>query len=135
MKYKNYCFAINSYPQALETINSCINNNILPTIYIKNFIIQRMGKEWLIELNNLLKEKKFKKNYKLFVDCKKNYGLLIDLIELKIDFLKTQADKNTLKRLKQIAIKNKVLLNPNFSVVDLSRINNVDRKIVNILTN
>ena len=135
MKYKNYCFAINSYPQALETINSCINNNILPTIYIKNFIIQRMGKEWLIELNNLLKEKKFKKNYKLFVDCKKNYGLLIDLIELKIDFLKTQADKNTLKRLKQIAIKNKVLLNPSFSVVDLSRINNVDRKIVNILTN
>ncbi len=94
-----------------------------------------MGKEWLIELNNLLQESKVKKNYKFFVDCKKNYGLLIDLIELKIDFLKTQADNNTLKRLNQIAIKNKVLLNPSFSVVDLSRINNVDRKIVNILTN
>ena len=135
MKYNKYCFAINSYQQAKEVIKICINNNIFPILFIKYFIINKMGKEWLIELNNLIKKDNIKKNFKIFVDCKKNYGLLISIIELKIDYLKTDADKNTFNRLNQIAKKNKVSLNPNFSVVDLSKIQNINKKIKNILNN
>ena len=91
-----------------------------------------MGKEWLIELNNLIKKDKFNNNFKIFVDCKRNYGLFISMVELKINYLKAEADKKTFKRLSEIAKKNKVLLNPGFSVVDLSKIKNIKKKIVNL---
>ena len=86
MKYNKYCFAINSYYQARDVIKICINNNIFPIIFIKYFIINRMGKEWLIELNNLIKKDKFNNNFKIFVDCKRNYGLFISMVELKINY-------------------------------------------------
>tara|TARA_Y100001970_G_C14251179_1_gene872011 strand:+ start:216 stop:623 length:408 start_codon:yes stop_codon:yes gene_type:complete len=133
VKYKKYCFAIISYQQAIETINACINKKILPVLFIKYFMINRLGRDWLVEFNNSIKENKIKNKYKLFIDCKKNYGLLIDLLELEVEYLKTEADKNTLKRLNQIARKNKVSLNPNFSIVDLSRIKHINKKITNIL--
>ena len=71
-------------------------------------MINRLGRDWLVEFNNSIKENKIKNKYKLFIDCKKNQGLLIDLLELEVEYLKTEADKNTLKRLNQIARKNKV---------------------------
>ena len=54
-------------------------------------------------------------------DVKKNYGLFITLVEKKIKFIKLEAEDKILKRLKEIALLNKVLINPNFSIVDLSR--------------
>jgi hypothetical protein len=62
------------------------------------------------------------------VDCKKNYGLFINLVEQKIDYLKVDAKKETYKKLNQIAKKNKVLINPKFSVLDFSKIKNIDLK-------
>ena len=72
---------------------------------------------------------------KFYIDSGNDYGFSILIIKENIDYLKLRSNKIILSKIKQIAKKNKVLLNPNFSVVDLSRINNVDRKIVNILTN
>ena len=133
MKYNNYCFVINSYHQAVKTIVACHNKKILPIIHIKYFIVNGFGPDWLKEFNNLIKKKFSKKKFKLFVDCKKNYGLFINLVEQKIDYLKVDAKKETLKRLNQIAKKNKVSLNPKFSILDLTKTKNIDVKINKIL--
>ena len=53
--------------------------------------------------------------------AKKIMVYLSNLVEQKIDYLKIDAKKETLKRLNQIAKKNKVSLNPQFSVLDLSK--------------
>ena len=92
-------------------------------------MINGFGPDWIKEFKNLLEKKFSKKKFKLFVDCKKNYGLFINLVEQKIDYLKIDAKKETYKRLNQIAKKNKVLLNPSFPIVDLSNIKNISRKI------
>ena len=94
MKIRKQSFAINSYHQAMQTISICYNKNILPIIYIKYFIVNGLGPHWLEELNNLLEQQFAKKNFNLFVDCKKNYGLFINLVEKKIDYLKVDAKKD-----------------------------------------
>ena len=92
-------------------------------------MVNGFGSDWIKQFNNLLKKKFSKKKFKIFVDCKSNYGLFINLVEQKIDYLKVDAKKETYKRLKQIANRNKVLLNPQFNVIDLSKIKNIDLKI------
>ena len=129
MKSKDYCFAINSYNQAVNIIINCQKRKIFPIIYIKYFMINGLGTDWVKELNNLLEQKFSRKKFKVFVDCKKNYGLFISLVEQKIDYLKVDAEKETFKRLNQIAKKNKVSLNPKFNVLDFSKIKNIDLKI------
>ena len=92
-------------------------------------MIHGLGPDWVEEFNSLLKQRFSKKKFKLFVDCKKNYGLFINLVEQQIDYLKVDAKKETYKRLNQIAKKNNVSLNPKFSVLDFSKIKNIDLKI------
>ena len=96
-------------------------------------MINGFGSDWLKEFNILLEKRFSKKTFKMYVDCKKNYGLFINLVEQKIDYLKVDAKKETLKRLNQIAKKNKVSLNPEFSVLNLSKIKKIDIKINKIL--
>ena len=91
-------------------------------------MINGFGSDWMKEFKNLLEQQFSKKKFKLFVDCKKNYALFINLVEQKIDYLKVDAKKETYKKLNQIAKKNKVLINPKFSVLDFSKIKNVDLK-------
>ena len=96
-------------------------------------MINGFGSDWLKEFNILLEQRFSKKTFKMYVDCKNNYGLFINLVEQKIDYLKIDAKKETMKRLNQIAKKNKVSLNPQFSILDLSKIKNIDIKIDKIL--
>ena len=96
-------------------------------------MINGFGSDWLKEFNILLEKRFSKKTFKMYVDCKMNYGLFINLVEQKIDYLKVDAKKETLKRLSQIAKRNKVSLNPKFSVLDLTKIKNIDIKINKIL--
>ena len=60
---------------------------------------------------------------------KKNYGLFIDLVEKKINYVNVQANSETIKRLQQIAKLNKVSVNPDFSIVDIARYKNVSAKL------
>jgi len=83
----------------------------------------------LQELQRLLLTRFTSKNYKIYVDSKKNYGLFIDLVENQVSYIKVNANNETLKRLKQIAKLNKVLINPKFSIVDLSKTKNLQLKI------
>ena len=70
-----------------------------------------------------------KNDYKFYVDSKRNYGLFIDLVETKVEFIKIKANEELCKKLKQIAKKNKVVINPSFSVVDLSKNKNKTTKL------
>ena len=81
-------------------------------------------KNLIICLNKNFQKKKFK----LFVDCKKNYALFINLVEQRIDYLKVDEKTETYKKLNQIAKKNNVLINPKFSVLDFSKIKNINLK-------
>ena len=129
MRSKNNCFTINSYDQASKIISYCKDNNVVPILFIKYFLINGFGIHWLQELKRLLLTRFTSKNYKIYVDSKKNYGLFIDLVENQVSYIKVNANNETLKRLKQIAKLNKVLINPKFSIVDLSKTKNLQLKI------
>ena len=99
------CFNIKNINQAKETILICKNKNIIPIFFIKFYIINGFGPDYIIEFRNLLLKKYNKNNFKILVDCNKNYGLFIYLTKQKIDFLKVKGDKLTLHKLGQIAKK------------------------------
>ena len=124
-----FCFNVNNIHQALETTRICKNHNIIPIFFIKFYLIDGFGPDWITEFRNLLLKKFNKKDYKILVDCKKNYGLFINLVQQKIDFLQVNADSKTLTRLKNIAKKNKVTVNAKISIIDLSDIKDIKSKI------
>ena len=73
------------------------------------------------------------KDFKMYVEVKKNYGLFISLVEKKINFIKFNANEETLKKLKEIGKLNKVLINPSFSIVDPSKTTNLNKKLTKII--
>ena len=78
-------------------------------------------------------ENKFKpKDFKIFVDVKKNYGLFISLIEERINYIAVKGNENSIERLTQIAKLNKVVINPSFSIVDTAESKNINLKLKNI---
>ena len=118
MKLKNYCFSFTNYNHSAEIIKTCNNKNIKPVLFINNKLISDLGIEWLNSLDVMLNTQKKLKNYKLYVDVKKNYGLFISLVEKGIDYIKIETSKENISKVKEIAKLNKVLINPQFSVVD-----------------
>ena len=118
MKLKNYCFSFTNYNHTAEIIKTCNNKNIKPVLFINNKLISDLGIEWLNSLDVMLNNQKKLKNYKLYVDVKKNYGLFISLVEKGIDYIKIETSKENTGKIKEIAKLNKVLINPQFSVVD-----------------
>jgi len=115
---KNYCFSFTNYNHTAEIIKTCNNKNIKPVLFINNKLISDLGIEWLNSLDVMLNTQKKLKNYKLYVDVKKNYGLFISLVEKGIDYIKVETSKENIRKIKEIAKLNKVLINPQFSVVD-----------------
>ena len=118
MKLKNYCFSFTNYNHTAEIIKTCNNKNIKPVLFINNKLISDLGIEWLNSLDVMLNNQKKLKNYKLYVDVKKNYGLFISLVEKEIDYIKIETSKENTSKIKEIAKLNNVLINPQFSVVD-----------------
>ena len=118
MKLKNYCFSFTNYNHTAEIIKTCNNKNIQPVLFINHKLISDLGIEWLNSLDVMLNTQKKLKNYKLYVDVKKNYGLFISLVEKGIDYIKVETSKENIRKIKEIAKLNKVLINPQFSVVD-----------------
>ena len=128
-----FCFKVNTVNQACKIISICQNNKIIPIFFIQFYIINGFGSDWIIEFQNLLLKKFNKNSFKLFVDCKKNYGLFINLVDQKIDYLKVNGDNNILFRLKQIAQKNKISINPKIAILDTTKIKNIELKIIKYL--
>ena len=128
-----FCFKVNTIHQALKITYICKNNKIVPIFFIQFYIINGFGPDWIIEFRNLLLKKFKKSSFKLYVDCKKNYGLFINLVGQKIDYLKVSGDNNILFRLKQIAQKNKISINPKIAILDTTKIKNIELKIIKYL--
>ena len=124
MKNKNNfkCFSVSSLKQSLRIIKICKIKDINPIFFIDFYIIDRFGIDWLIEYRSLLKEQLKKNQFKIYVNCNKNYGLFISLVKHNFDYLKIKGDKETLFRLKDIANKNKITVNPKFNMIDSEKI-------------
>ena len=135
MSLKTHCLTINSYYQAVKIIKICKKNRIVPILFIKYYLINGLGIDWLLELIKMLQKEFKSKDFKVFVETKKNYGLFIALVEKKINFINVQANQETMKRLGQIAKFNKVSINPSFSIVDISKSKNVSAKLKKIYNN
>ena len=129
MSLKTNCLIINSYYQAVEIVKICKKNNIVPILFIKYYLINGLGIDWLYELKKMLQIEFGSENFKIYVETKKNYALFIALVEKKINFVNVQANHETMKRLRQIAKLNKVSVNPGFSVVDIAKSKNVRAKL------
>ena len=121
MILKKYCFKIHSYKQAINAIQICKKEKIYPILFIEYKIISKFGMDWLVELIKLIVNDPKINNFKVFVDSKKNYGLFIDLVQKKINYIKIDANRIMYEKLSKIAKLNKVLINPPFSIVDLSK--------------
>ena len=130
---RHFSFKVNTFQQALKILSICKNNNVLPIFFIQFYIINGFGPDWIIEFRNLLLKKFSKNTFKIFADCKKNYGLFINLVQHKINYLKVNGDRNTLIRLSQIAKKNKISINPQITVIDITNIKNIESKIYKFL--
>ena len=124
MKNKNNfkCFSVSSLKQSLSIIKICKIKDINPIFFIDFYIIDRFGIDWLIEYRSLLKERLKKNQFKIYVNCNKNYGLFISLVKHNFDYLKIKGDKETLFRLKDIANKNKITVNPKFDMIESEKI-------------
>ena len=118
------CFSINSYFQFKNFIKFKKNNKKLLILYIKNYLLDGFDIYWLRSFINLVKINYSEHNIKFYVDAGNNYGLSILVLNENIDYLKLNSNKIILNKIKQIAKKNKVLLNPKFDIVDLSKIKN-----------
>jgi len=125
LKQIYHCYKVNNIHKALETTSICINNKIIPIFFIKFYLINKFGPDWVIEFKNLLLKKFNKKNFKIYADCRNNYGLFINLVRHKIDFLKVRGNDYTLLQLKQIAMKNKITINPKIDIIDLTKIKKI----------
>ena len=117
------CFSVSSYSQIEKLLESKKTKKIL-IIYIKSNLIKGFGIDWLRVLINLIKKNYKQFKIKFYVDSGTDYGLSILIIRENIDYLKLRSNKIILSKINQMAKKNKVVLNPNFNVVDLSKIKN-----------
>ena len=113
------CFAISTFSEVEEIIKSKIKKEDILIIFIKNYLIAGFGIEWLRSLIKLIKKKFYKYNIKFYVDSGSNYGLSMLILNEDINYLKLRSNKVILKKISQIAKKNKVLLNPSFNVVSI----------------
>ncbi len=117
---KKLCFSISTYAQLENLINKRNRINEKTIVYIKNHLIKGFGIEWLRSLK--LIGKKINKNHKVvfFVDCGYDYGLSIMLIKEEIEYIRLKANSNILAKINNICTINKVLLNPDFNIVNPS---------------
>ena len=118
------CYSINTLIEFKNLIKYKNNKNKILVIFIKNYLIRGFGIQWLKNLVNLIEKNYFNYKIKLYVDAGTNHGLSVLILKENIDYLKLRSDKIVLAKIKQIAKKNKVLLNPNFDVVEVSKIKN-----------
>ena len=120
MKNKSICFSINTINQA-EFILKEFNKKTQIIFYIKNYLIKGFGIDWLINFRYLLKKKSKSINFKIYVDAGFDSGLCIKLVQNNFNYIKIKSNVLIINKLKQIAKKNKVLLNPRFRVVDIKK--------------
>ncbi len=126
---KTYCFSINSYNQFQQLIHYNDNKKRVLIIYIKYYLIKGFGLNWLNILIKMIKENYSNYNIKFFIDSGNDHGLSVLIMKENIQYIKLRANSIILNKINQISKKNKVLLNPNFNVVDFSKFKKIRQKL------
>jgi len=126
---KIFAFTINTLEEAESVILGSKTYSIKPTLYFKKYFILGFGAEFILTFRKMLISKFGQSNFKLFVDCGSDQSLAIKMANEKIDYLKLKSNAIILSKIKSIAFKNRVLLNPSFNIVDCRSRKNINLKL------
>ena len=129
MNKKLFAFTINTLEEAENVILGCKTYKIKPVLHFKKYFLLGFGAEFILTFREMLISKFGKSNFKLFVDCGSDQSLAIKMANEKIDHLKLKSNSIILSKIKNIAFKNRVLLNPSFNIVDCRNRKNINLKL------
>ena len=132
MKKKLVAFSINTLEQAENIILETKVYKIKPILHFKYYIVRGFGSEFILNFQNMLISNFGKSSFKLFIDCGFDSSLSIRMAIKKIEYIKLRGNSIILKKIREIADKNRVLLNPSFNIVDCRKIKNINLKIKKI---
>tara|TARA_Y100001970_G_scaffold1388_1_gene1691 strand:+ start:25085 stop:25507 length:423 start_codon:yes stop_codon:yes gene_type:complete len=134
VKKKEITFTINTLAQAKKIVEEAKIYELIPILHFKSYILIGFGCDFIITLRKMLLSTYGKGSFKLFVDCGFDKSRSIELATEKIDFIKLKGNSTILKKIKNIADKNRVLLNPSFNIVDCRNIKNIKLKFKKLYT-
>ena len=134
MKPKLIAFTVDTLEQAENIIIENRKYNIKPILHFKSYLINGFGSDFVITFQNMLISKFGKHSFKLFVDCGFNNGLSINMARKNIKYIKLRGSSIILLKIKNIAYKNRVLLNPSFNIVDCRNRINIHSKLKKLYT-
>ncbi len=126
MTSKLYAFSINTLDQAEDIIKEAKIYDIKPILHFKNYILKGLGSDFILTFQKILKTKFGKSSFKVYVDCGFDSSLSIRMATEKIDYIKLRGNLVILKKVMNIAHKNRVLLNPSFNIVDCRNIKKIN---------
>ena len=129
MNKKLFAFTINTLEEAESVILASKSFKIKPILYFKKYFLLGFGAEFILTFREMLISKFGKSNFKLFIDCGSDQSLAIKMANEKIDYLKLKSNSIILSKIKNIAFKNRVLLNPSFNIVDCRNRKNISLKL------
>ena len=132
MKNKSFAFTIDTLEQAEKIILESDIYNLKPIFHFKSYIIGGFGSDFISSFKKILYSKYGKSSFQLYVDCGYDHGLCISMITKKIDYIKLKGNKVILYKIRNLATKNRVLLNHSFNIVDCRNRKNIKTKMKEI---
>ena len=129
MKKKLFAFTINTLEEAESILLGSKTYKIKPTLHFKKYLLLGFGAEFILTFREILISKFGKYSFKLFVDCGFDQSLAIKMANKKINYLKLKNNSIILSKINNIAYKNRVLLNPSFTIVDCRNRKNINLKL------
>ena len=129
MKRKLFAFTVDTLEQAKNVIQENKKYNIKPVLHFKSYLIEGFGSDFILTFQNMLISKFGKSSFKLYVDCGFNNGLCINMAKNKIEYINLRGGPIIISKIKNIACKNRVLLNPSFNIVDCRNRKNIHSKL------
>ena len=129
MNKKLFAFTINTLEEAESIILGSKAYKIKPILHFKKYFLLGFGAEFILTFRDILISKFGKSNFKLLVDCGSDQSLAIKMANEKINYLKLKNNSIILSKIKNIAFKNRVLLNPSFNIVECRNRKNINLKL------
>jgi hypothetical protein len=129
VKKKLFAFTINTLDEAKSIILASKTYKIKPILHFKKYLLLGFGTEFILTFREMLISKFGKSSFKIFVDCGFDQSLAIMMANKKINYLKLKNNSIILSKINNIAYKNRVLLNPSFTIVDCRNRKNINLKL------
>ena len=121
------CFSIKTYFEFEKLIKFKKNKKKILIIFLENYLVVGLGIDWIKAIIKLIKKNYSEYNIKFFLDTGNDHGLSILICKENIDYIKLKSNKVVLNKINQIAKKNKVLMNPDFDIIEISKIKDLTK--------